>query len=608
MTTNGTNGFDFADKGDHPPRQSQENPPGNFQELPLDGGQIRKSSSNDGVSNNVEFNTNTNAHESWADYPESDQMDTDSSEYYTEDENEEGKIPKGPYHQFQNANKFTYFTPETATTLVAPNNNTQNTTTEQDNMSKTYASVAATFKTNLAKSQDKQEELRMSNFKVPQKAFDDLKRHNDAVFPEEVMTSDLSTIINKYGHEKVFDTIENTLITTAQNLEGYLSEYPENVMRKAFKYFTLKLSIEDKQTRDVCEEILGMREELMYIQRILDFNIMDKVMCFMPFTFEQMEGKLSSEKAKVRTIVENLELDFDGTVEHIKIDSAKRKRQLVAFKVPIHCRSLAERYFRQIFLHKEDVIVQQYAPIIEKVQLGRKGKTEENNHQLLTEYVCYFIVDLFSGQVPKRRIKIDNTKNKPSSYEQCTSRVLSNCKYCEYCRSMTHTKYHCPLIKPCTNCGVKGHKTTSCKKALSTNTLVLKRPETKPNFPILPPKVVNKTTSDDSQRKGSIAKTTSHTKGDNTEKMVTPSAQNENSTLQESIPVTITGHREAPTTPPVADTTAKKTMTTGVLEMDTSKHTISSNDEASPRKKLNLKEKSSNPMKNPMLYLSPNLQ
>lgn len=30
MTTNGTNGFDFADKGDHPPRQSQENPLGIF--------------------------------------------------------------------------------------------------------------------------------------------------------------------------------------------------------------------------------------------------------------------------------------------------------------------------------------------------------------------------------------------------------------------------------------------------------------------------------------------------------------------------------------------------------------------------------------------------
>ena len=30
MTTNGTNGFDFADKGDHPPRRSQENPLGIF--------------------------------------------------------------------------------------------------------------------------------------------------------------------------------------------------------------------------------------------------------------------------------------------------------------------------------------------------------------------------------------------------------------------------------------------------------------------------------------------------------------------------------------------------------------------------------------------------
>ena len=64
--------------------------------------------------------------------------------------------------------------------------------------------------------------------------------------------------------------------------------------------------------------------------------------------------------------------------------------------------------------------------------------------------------------------------------------------------------------------------------------------------------------------------------------MVTPSAQNEN-TLQESIPVTITGHREAPTTPPVADTTAKNN-DYWRPEMDTSKHTISSNDEASPRK------------------------
>ncbi|CAX45023.1 hypothetical transposon protein, partial [Candida dubliniensis CD36] len=80
--------------------------------------------------------------------------------------------------------------------------NTPKTQTEQDNKSKTYASVAATYKTNLAKSQDKQEELRMNYFKVPSQAFEDLKKHNDAVFPEGIMTSDVSTIINKYGRKK----------------------------------------------------------------------------------------------------------------------------------------------------------------------------------------------------------------------------------------------------------------------------------------------------------------------------------------------------------------------------------------------------------------------
>lgn len=81
-----------------------------------------------------------------------------------------------------------------------------------------------------------------------------------------------------------------------------------------------------KQQKNICEEILGMREELMYIQRILDFSIMDRVMCFMPFTFDQMNDKLSVEKQKVQNIVENFEFDFDGTVEKIKIDSDKRNR------------------------------------------------------------------------------------------------------------------------------------------------------------------------------------------------------------------------------------------------------------------------------------------
>ncbi|CAX39950.1 non-ltr retrotransposon zorro 3 orf1-related protein, putative [Candida dubliniensis CD36] len=351
-----------------------------------------------------------------------------------------------------------------------------------------------------------------------------------------------------------------------------------------------------------------MREELMHIQRILDFNIMDKVMCLMPFTLEQSEGKLSSEMAKVRTIVENLEFVIDGTVEHIKIDSAKRNRQLVVFKVPINCRSLAKSLFQQLFLHKEGVIVQQYAPSIEKAQLGRTSLTEENNHQLLTEYVCYFIVDLFSGQVPKRRIKTNNTKNEPSAYEQCTSRVLSNYKYCEYCRCMTHTKYHCPMIKPCTNCGVKGHKTTSCKKAQLTTKVVIGKPDNKQYFPALPPKMVNKTMKDASPRKGSITKTTFSTKGDNTEKVITPTAQNDSPTLQESPPVTITGRREVTTKPPTATTAPRKTMTTGVSEMDTSKHNISSNHEASSRKKVNLSEQPSSPAKDPGSNLSPQLQ
>ena len=148
MTTNGTNGFEIAEKGDHPPRQSQENPPGNFQELPLDGGQIRKSSSTDGVSKNVEFNTQTNAHESWADFPESDQMDTDSSEYPSEEENEEGKISKGPYHAFKNFSTEEYFTPETATNKVVDNTTPSQTTQSINQNSTTYASVAANYKSN----------------------------------------------------------------------------------------------------------------------------------------------------------------------------------------------------------------------------------------------------------------------------------------------------------------------------------------------------------------------------------------------------------------------------------------------------------------------------
>ena len=54
------------------------------------------------------------------------------------------------------------------------------------------------------------------------------------------------------------------------------------------------------------------------------------------------------------------------------------------------------------------------------------------------------------------------------------------------------------------------------------------------------------------------------------DKVVTPREQTQSYTVQDSTPVTITGHREAPTTPRAANTTARKTMTTDVLEMDNS--------------------------------------
>lgn len=49
--------------------------------------------------------------------------------------------------------------------------------------------------------------------------------------------------------KKVFRTIKDTLIQTGYNLEGYLREYPEEIMKKAFKYFELKLSITDEATK-----------------------------------------------------------------------------------------------------------------------------------------------------------------------------------------------------------------------------------------------------------------------------------------------------------------------------------------------------------------------
>lgn len=238
-------------------------------------------------------------------------------------------------------------------------------------------------------------------------------------------------------------------------------------------------------------------------------------------------------------------------------------------------------------------------------------QTDENKPNE-TEYVCYFIVDLFSGQVPKRRIKTNNNTNNPSAFEQCTSRVLSNCKYCEYCRSMAHTKYHCPLIKPCANCGIKGHKTTSFEKTTPAPKRVLKKPETKQYFPALPTKVGKGKPTEELQRRSSSEsnkeKDSSSTKEDNIEHEVITPERPQKTTQPVSTLVPITDPKGDSVKTSYNTETKKKNKTAGIIEMDTNKDTISSNDEASPRKKNNSTGQPRSPTKDPGLHLSPNLQ
>ena len=68
------------------------------------------------------------------------------------------------------------------------------------------------------------------------------------------------------------------------------------------------------------------------------------------------------------------------------------------------CRTSARSLFQKSFLHKEDIIVQQYAPVVKETHIGNTIVNGEGVMPTPMEYVCYFIVDLFSGQVPKRRI------------------------------------------------------------------------------------------------------------------------------------------------------------------------------------------------------------
>lgn len=350
------------------------------------------------------------------------------------------------------------------------------------------------------------QEIINSCFKPPQEAIDDLQKHNK-MFPLWLLTSDCSALVDKYGRLKVFETIEASLIKAGISHAEILSHYPEYIENDSFEYFSLQITISNKETGYTCEELLKLRDELIYIYRSQYFQFVNKLMVFDPFIEELAYDNNSLEMMTLTNLINNLDLDFNGTVEHIKVDQFKN-RQLLSFQLPMYIRSQARSLFETNFLNKKDKIVKEYDPVILYTQPpGKKGQSE------IKDYVCYFIVDLYSGQVPKRRIittttttttKRKSTKTKANSGKQknildkCTSKVVSRCRFCAYCRAITHTKYQCPFSKPCTKCGIKGHKTSSCKNDTLTAKEDTKNLEKKQYFPPLPNKEVQRYTEKES--------------------------------------------------------------------------------------------------------------
>lgn len=350
------------------------------------------------------------------------------------------------------------------------------------------------------------QEIINSCFKPPQEAIDDLQKHKE-LFPLGFITSDCSTLLDKYGTLKVYQAIDTSLNETGKNHAEILSHYPEYIENDSFEYFSLQITISNKETGYTCEELLKLRDELIYIYRSQYFQFVNKLMVFDPFIEELAYDNNSLEMMTLTNLINNLDLDFNGTVEHIKVDQFKN-RQLLSFQLPMYIRSQARSLFETNFLNKKDKIVKEYDPVILYTQPpGKKGQSE------IKDYVCYFIVDLYSGQVPKRRIittttttttKRKSTKTKANSGKQknildkCTSKVVSRCRFCAYCRAITHTKYQCPFSKPCTKCGIKGHKTSSCKNDTLTAKEDTKNLEKKQYFPPLPNKEVQRYTEKES--------------------------------------------------------------------------------------------------------------
>ena len=131
-----------------------------------------------------------------------------------------------------------------------------------------------------------------------------------------------------------------------------MSHYPEYIENDSFECFSLQITISNKETGYTCEELLKLREELIYIHRTLDFTIVHKLMAFVTFVEEPVYDNNSLEMMTLTNLINNLDLDFNGTVEHIKVDQFKN-RQLLSFQLPMYIRSQARSLFKTNFLNKK---------------------------------------------------------------------------------------------------------------------------------------------------------------------------------------------------------------------------------------------------------------
>ena len=75
-------------------------------------------------------------------------------------------------------------------------------------------------------------------------------------------------------------------------------------------------------------------------------------MAFVTFVEEPVYDNNSLEMMTLTNLINNLDLDFNGTVEHIKVDQFKN-RQLLSFQLPMYIRSQARSLFKTNFLNKK---------------------------------------------------------------------------------------------------------------------------------------------------------------------------------------------------------------------------------------------------------------